>query len=302
LDTPKLLLLSGIGPATELAKHNIECTHDIPGVGENLQDHWFIHLNMQLKPGGDDRPSVLNDPEALAAAKEQFLKTGTGPLSVLFSAVNMGWWRPSEKLQQSEEFENLSEEVKKHISYPTVPTWELISHSPPLTPLADPAQSYLTFLILGMVPQSKGSVTLASSDPKDAPICDPNLFSNHFDRQNLFEATRTAWSIMTSQSMAKESVSPLSTPKSMSDEDIWAYAQDNTATTWHMSCTAKMGREDDELAVVDTHFRVKHLVGLRVADMSVTPFLPNCHTMAVAYQIGEMCVERLVEEYDLNTR
>lgn len=91
-------------------------------------------------------------------------------------------------------------------------------------------------------------------------------------------------------------------PKSMSDEDIMEYARETTATTWHMSCTAKMGKPDDEMAVVDTHFRVKGLVGLRVADMSVTPFLPNCHTMAVAYQIGEMAAERLVAEYDLNVQ
>lgn len=300
LDTPKLLKLSGIGPKAELAKHNIECTHDVAGVGENLQDHWFIPLNVQLKPGGDDRPSVLNDPKALEAAKAQFQKDGTGPISVLFSAINMGWWRPSTELQQTEEFKSLSEDVKKHIKYRTVPTFEITSHSPPLTPLADPAQSYLTFLILGMTPQSRGTVTLASSDPKDAPICDPNLFSNPFDRQNLYEATRTAWSIMTSPSLAKDTVSTLMAPKSMRDEDIMEYARETTATTWHMSCTAKMGKPEDEMTVVDTHFRVKGLVGLRVADMSVTPFLPNCHTMAVAYQIGEMCAERLVAEYDLN--
>jgi choline dehydrogenase-like flavoprotein len=295
-------MLSGIGPAAELTKHNIECTHEIAGVGENLQDHWFIPLNVQLKPGSDDRPSVLNDPKALEAAKQQFKKDGTGPLSVLFSAINMGWWRPTAKLQQTEEFKSLPEDVKKHINYPTVPAFEITSHSPPLTPLADPAQSYLTFLVLGMTPQSRGTVTLASADPKDAPICDPNLLSNPFDRQNLFEATRTAWEILTSPSLAKGTVSTLMAPKSMSDEDIMEYARETTATTWHMACTAKMGKPDDEMAVVDTHFRVKHLVGLRIADMSVAPFVPNCHTMSVAYQIGEMCVERLVKEYELNKR
>lgn len=107
---------------------------------------------------------------------------------------------------------------------------------------------------------------------------------------------------MTSPSLAKDTVSTLMAPKSMSDEDIMEYARETTATTWHMSCTAKMGKPNDELAVVDTHFRVKGLVGLRVADMSVTPFLPNCHIMAVAYQIGEMAAERLISEYDLNIR
>ncbi|QDS74375.1 hypothetical protein FKW77_005121 [Venturia effusa] len=300
LDTPKILKLSGIGPKAELGKHNIECTHDVPGVGENLQDHWYIPLTVQLKPGGDDRPSVLNDPEVLQAAKTQFLKDGTGPISVLFNAINMGWWRPSAELQQTEEFKSLSEDVKKHIRYPTIPTFEVTSHTPTFTPLADPAQSYLTFLVLGMTPQSCGTVTLASSDPKEAPICDPNLFSSAFDRKNLLEATRIAWSVMSSPSLAKDTVSTLSAPKSMSDEDIMQHARETAGTTWHMSCTAKMGKPEDEMAVVDTHFRVKGLVGLRVADMSVTPFVPNCHTMAVAYQIGEMAYERLAAEYGLN--
>jgi choline dehydrogenase-like flavoprotein len=67
----------------------------------------------------------------------------------------------------------------------------------------------------------------------------------------------------------------------------------------HMCGTAKMGPESDEMSVVDTSFRVHGLKGLRVADMSVTPFAPNAHTMAPAYQIGEMCAERLVAQYGL---
>jgi choline dehydrogenase-like flavoprotein len=260
----------------------------------------WMPLTVQLKPGTDDRPATLNSPQALEAAQAQFKRDGTGPLAKLFGALTMGWWRPSEKFEESEQYKSLSSEVLRHLNHPTVPTWELVTHTPPLSPLADPSESYLTVLIVGMLPQSKGTVTLSSCDPQDAPISDPNLFSNEFDRQILYEATRTTWNILTHPSIAKDTLKTFSVPKSLSDEDIWSYAQDTAASTWHMCGTAKMGQKDDTMSVVDTSFKVKGLKGLRIADMSVTPFAPNCHTMAVAYQIGEMCAERLIGEYGLD--
>jgi choline dehydrogenase-like flavoprotein len=232
LDTPKLLLLSGIGPKSELSNHNIECVHNLPGVGKNLQDHWWIPLTVQLKPGTDDRPTVLNDPVAMEAAKTEFKLKGTGPLAKLYGSLTMGWWRPSKELEASEEFKNLPADVVEHLSHTTVPTWELVTHTPPLSPLADPSQSYLTLLVVGQIPQSRGTVTLSSSNPQDAPISDPNLFSNDFDRRNLIEATRTAWGILTRPSLAKDTVEVFSAPKSLSDEDIWSYARETAATTW----------------------------------------------------------------------
>ena len=298
LDTPKLLLLSGVGPKNELAKHNIGIVHELPGVGQNLRDHWFFPLVIELKPGSDERPS-LADPEFVAAARAQFEKDGAGPLAVLYNLQQMGWLRPSEALEQSEEFKSLSEDEKRHFAHPTVPTWEICSHSPPLHPAAKPDKSYSTIIIIGMMPQSHGSVTLASPNPQDAPICDPNLFSHPFDRRNAIEATRIAYKVATSPLLAEDTESIFSAPKSMSDEDILEYAKEFTQTTWHMSCTAKMGKESDPKAVVDKNFKVIGLEGLRIMDVSVTPFTPNCHTVAVAYQIGEMGAERLIKEYGL---
>ena len=289
--------MSGVGPKEELTKHNIECVHELP-VGRNLRDHWFFPLNLQLKQGGDDRPP-LADPEFVASARAQFEKDGTGPLAVLYNLQQMGWLRPSEALEQSQEFKTLPAEEKEHLRHSTVPTWEICTHSPPLHPDALPDKSYLSVICIGMLPQSHGTVTLASADPKDAPVCDPNLFSHPFDRRNAIEACRITYDILTSPLLAEDTESIFNAPKSMSDEDIIEYAKETTNTTWHMSCTAKMGRDDDPKAVVDKRFRVRGLEGLRVADMSVTPFAPNCHTVAVAYQIGEMAAERLIEEYGL---
>lgn len=298
LDTPKLLLLSGIGPKAELASHEIQCIEDLPGVGKDLRDHWFFGVNVELKSGGDDRPPFA-DPEYMAAARAQFEKDGTGALTVFYNLLQMGWLRPSEALEQSKEYKDLPLEEQQHFKYPTVPAWEICTHCPPMHPDAQPDKSYLTVLAIGMTPQSRGTVTLASSDPKDAPLCDPNIFSDPFDSRNAIEATRIIHKIINSPTIVKQTESVFSAPKSMSDEDIMDYARERTTTAWHMSCTAKMGKESDPEAVLDTRFRVRGLEGLRVVDMSAAPIIPNCHTMAVAYQIGEMGAERLIEEYAL---
>ena len=267
-------------------------------MGKNLRDHWFFPLVAELKPGTDDRAS-LADPDLLVAAQAQFEKDGTGPLAVLYNIQQFGWFRPTEELMNSEEYKALPPEELEHLKHPTVPTLELCCHGPPMHPEAKPDKSYLSFIVIGMLPQSNGTVTLASADPKDAPLCDPKLYSHPFDRRNAIEGTRTAYKLLTLPSIAEDTESLLGVPKSMSDEDIMEHAKQYTGTTWHMSCTAKMGKDSDPEAVVDTRFRVKGLEGLRVMDMSITPFLPQCHTVAVAYQIGEMGAERLIEEYGL---
>ncbi|KAF1987710.1 GMC oxidoreductase [Aulographum hederae CBS 113979] len=301
LDTPKILLLSGIGSKSELARHNISCVHDLPGVGQNLEDHVYIPMTVQVKPGWNDR-TALNDPAAHAAAKAQFEKDGSGPLAILYSAALMGWARPSDELKASKEWQSLPTAQKRHYEDPTVPAWEIVTHCPPLSPLADPQHHYFTVLVIGFMPQSRGSVTLASADFKDPPIGNPNVLSHPFDVKNFVLATRDAYKVLTSPRVAQDTVAVFSAPKSMGEEDVMAYVREHAGTVWHMSCTAKMGKEGEEEAVVDTRFRVRGVEGLRLVDMSVTPFLVNGHPMAQAYLIGEMGAERLVEEYGLDDK
>jgi choline dehydrogenase-like flavoprotein len=150
-----------------------------------------------------------------------------------------------------------------------------------------------------MIPQSRGTVTLKSSNPSDPPVSNPNFLDHPFDRRSLIDAVRIACNVFTQSPIAEHVDSHFSHPKSMSDEDILDFAGDRAESTWHMSCTAKMGLEDEESSVVDTHFRVKGLHGLRAIDMSAAPFVPNCHTVSWAYQIGEMGAERIIAEYQL---
>jgi choline dehydrogenase-like flavoprotein len=298
LDTPKLLLLSGIGPKHELVLHGITSVLDLPGVGKNLQDHTHLPITVQIQDGKDDR-AEFTEPAPMQAARAQFEKDGTGPLTILFNTAIMGWFR-DEKVYASKEFRALPEDMQSYIKRPTVPTWEQAVLCPTLTPLSDPKKTYLTNIAFGMINQSRGTVTLASANATDAPVCDPNFMDHPFDRMKLTHAIRMSYGLLTSPLNAKDTVAPFMVPKSMSDEDIWVFIQENLQSTYHMAGTAKMGGKDDEMAVVDTDFKVRGVEGLRVADMSVIPLLPSCHTVSTAYQIGNAAAERLIAEYGLD--
>ncbi|KAL3422837.1 GMC oxidoreductase [Phlyctema vagabunda] len=90
-------------------------------------------------------------------------------------------------------------------------------------------------------------------------------------------------------------------PENESDEAIWSHICQNTFSSWHMSCTARMGI-DDKSACVDSSFRVFGVDRLRIVDMSVCPFVPNNHTQSTAYVVGELAAEKLIAEHDLDSR
>ncbi|OJD30148.1 glucose-methanol-choline oxidoreductase [Diplodia corticola] len=298
LDTPKILMLSGVGPSAELAKHSIPQLHELPGVGQNLQDHAFVVLVKQFKAGLSGRPQLFHDEAALAAAQKQFAQDQSGPLSMYYNTILMGWQQAPSVLA-SPEFAALPPAVQQHVRKPTVPTFEHICLCPAIHPAADPNGEFLSILSMQMVPQSKGTVTLASADPRAPPLCDPKLFSHPFDRANMIDAVRRSWAVMEAEPLARHVVADTALPKDKTDAEVWKYIQSYCNTTWHMTGTVKMGRPDDDEACVDTRFRVKGLQGLRVVDNSVPPFVLNCHVVSVAYLVGETAAEKMIEEYGL---
>ncbi|KAK0642364.1 Dehydrogenase patE [Lasiodiplodia hormozganensis] len=296
LDTPKILLLSGVGPSAELSKHSIPQVHELPGVGQNLQDHAFVVLVKEFQSGLNGRPQLFNDAEKLEAARKQFAADQTGPLSVYYNTLLMGWQQAPE-VHASAEFEALPDSVKSHLRKPTVPTFEHICLCPAIHPLADPNGEFLSILSMQMAPQSTGTVTLASADPRAPPRCDPKLFSHPFDRRNMIEAVRRSWRVMEAEPLARHVVADTALPKDKSDDEIWKYIQAYCGTTWHMTGTVKMGKPEDPATCVDSAFKVKGLEGLRVVDNSVPPFVLNCHVVSVAYLVGETAAEKMIAEY-----
>lgn len=124
LNSPQVLLLSGIGPASELKEHNIPIIKDLPQVGKNLQDHCFSTTTLLLKEGSNDRMEFEMNEEMKKTAKEGWIKDKSGKLAELYCGVPMGWFK-NEKVLESKEFNDLSEDKKAFLRQKNVPTFEI---------------------------------------------------------------------------------------------------------------------------------------------------------------------------------
>ena len=125
LDTPKILMLSGIGPREELQKHGITLLHELPRIGKGLRDHYGFILQYLVKDEYNDRGKFYRDPERIKVAKEQRMKDGTGELATFACAVGMGFFK-SDKIYNSKEFQALSQSTQTFLQKSTIPYFEII--------------------------------------------------------------------------------------------------------------------------------------------------------------------------------
>ncbi|KAJ9270431.1 CAZyme family AA3 [Paecilomyces variotii] len=301
LDSPKILMHSGIGPAKQLEKYKIPVVQPVEAIGKGLRDHTFSPLVYKRKEGTNDRHAFYGDQKAMDKALEQWKKDGTGPWAQFACELGVGWFKIP-RLQESKEFQELPEDEKQYLTKETIPHYEFMTHVPIhwLMPgFPKDAFSYSCFLVFLFNAQARGEVTLQSSDPDVPLLFDPKFLQHPFDRRAAIESMRDAFRVAKHAAYTKDNVIALAEPKSDSDEDILEYWRQTMSSSWHMTGTVKMGKLDDQDAVVDSNFKVKGIEGLRVADMSVVPVLASCHVQAVAYVTGATAAEKLIKEYGL---
>ncbi|KAG0644978.1 alcohol dehydrogenase [Hyphodiscus hymeniophilus] len=287
LTSPKVLLLSGVGPSAELEKFSIPVVHDLPSVGKNLIDHSCYATTTILLKGKEDvgtqeAKSMLNDP--LQSVGVQL------PMA----------WLSSSAAKTSKEFQDLSKEAQTHLQ--KVPSFEVIvANVLPIVPdePLPPNAQIITFVVAVMNAQSTGSVTLSSADPSEPPNIDVGYLSHPYDRRVAIEALRTVIAYSKVPTFAAVTDHSVEGPKSDSDEDIFDHVKKSLSPVFHYGGTCRMGRKGDEKTVVDTDFKVLGLKGLRVADHSIVPLMVNNHTQSTAYLIGETAAEKIIAEYGL---
>lgn len=283
LDTPRILMHSGIGPAVQLSAFNIPVIRDSPGVGQNLQDHFHAPFSLAR-----DDEATLNSgvpayyrssKEAQATALEQWKRDRTGPLTDLSGALGLLTKKLS-KVFESPEFHALPPEEQRFLRRPTVAMVEVMLNFPSFGYLMAPDRTRpnQTYVIMVACPQSRGQVTLQSADPEVPLRMSPNLFAHPFDRRVALEATREllldrASSVLQSPDYSRHTTAKLVWPAGESDEEILAHWRKAAGSTWHMSGTVRMGRRPED-SCVDARFKVWGADGLRVADLSVVPRLP----------------------------
>ncbi|QRM56414.1 GMC family oxidoreductase N-terminal domain-containing protein [Sinorhizobium sp. BG8] len=264
--TPKLLMLSGIGPADQIRRQGIKVHADLPGVGQNLQDHIEISLVYQLNgPHSYDKYKKLH---WKAAAGLNYALFRNGPASSNLIEGGAFWWGDkSEAVPDIQYFMVVGAGIEEGVD-------------------AVPGGNGCTVNLGQIRPRSRGEVTLASADPAANPRVAPRYFSDAYDLEAITDGTMAAIDIMEQPAIAKYvATRHTPSPKLKTREDIRAFCQRDAHAALHPSGTCRMG--GDEMAVVDPQLRVRGIDGLRVADASVMPTLISGNPNSVCIMIGE---------------
>ena len=265
IGSPRLLMLSGIGPADHLTSVGIDVTHDLPGVGQNLQDHLDLCALAECS-GRYSYDGTDKFPKSVIAAL-QYALFKTGPVtSSLFESGLFWYGADTSPLPDIQMHFGLGSGIEKGIV--TID------------------KGGVTLNSAFMRPRSRGSVTLASKDPKDAPLIDPNYWSDPHDKEMSLRGLEISREILSQPALAPYlSREALPGPEVKSRDDLFAYACRMAKTQHHPVGTCRMGH--GEMAVVDPQLRVRGLSGLRVCDSSVMPTINSSNTNAPTIMIGE---------------
>lgn len=265
MGSPKLLLQSGIGSASHLKSVGIPVLHDLPGVGENLQDH--LDLFVIAECTGDHTYDNVAKLHRTLWAGLQYVLFRSGPVASSLFETGGFWYADPDARSPDVQFHlGLGSGIEAGVARLT--------------------NAGVTLNSAYLHPRSRGTVRLASSDPAAAPLLDPNYFSDPHDRKMSIAGLKVAREIMRQPALKPYVLAErLPGPDLTTDEQLFDYACDHAKTDHHPVGTCKMGT--DEMAVVDLDLRVRGLEGLRVCDSSVMPRVPSCNTNAPTIMVGE---------------
>jgi choline dehydrogenase len=272
LNTPRLLMLSGLGPADHLREVGVDVVHDALGVGRNLQDHSGLHLINSV-----DARTLNNDANGWRAPL-QLLKMafGRGALS-----TGIGHAQAFVRSREGLPAPNLQLAMSA-FSFEVTPTGNV---------LLKPESSIATFVGL-MRPSYRGRITLRGPDPAAPPIIEHQLLGSDDDVEQLVEGLQIARKVV-----QQPAIAPLITaeqrpgPDLASAEALRDYVRLATISMFHPVGTAKMGAYGDPMAVLDAGLKLRGIEGLWVADASAMPAIPQGNTNATCIMIGEKAAD-----------
>lgn len=276
IQSPQILQLSGVGPAEVLQRHGIRVVHQLPGVGENLQDHLQGRLIYETH-----QPITLNDDMMSIAGRVRiglrYLLQRKGPLG-WWAGVAGGFARTSPDLDRPD------------IQYHLYPFSTDRKDKPALHPY-----SAFTLTVCQLRPHSRGSVHIQSADPFKAPAIRVNYLSDPRDVEVLTTGLTLARQIARTEPLAgliKRERSP--GPDVTTREGLQTFLREKAMSVYHPSGTCRMGPGPD--SVVDERLRVRGIAGLRVADASIMPTLISGNTNAPAIMIGEKAADMILAD------
>ena len=276
VNSPQLLMRSGVGPARQLAGLGIAVEHDNPNVGANLQDHMYVHWVHEVRPGFSfnheiSGPRLLPNILAFYLRGRGLLTTGASS-GYIFCRSREGIDTPDIQVG----FRAFSSEpmVSGTAGTHRFPGWSAS--------------------VTNLRPKSRGRIELASADPRDAPRIFANYLSHPADLDVMMNALRRVERIYAAPTMRDVLVRRLAPAGEIADDaDLEAYIRSRGDTMFHPVGTCRMGTGDD--AVVDPQLRVRGIAGLRVADASIMPTIISGNTNAPCIMIGEKAADLILD-------
>jgi len=279
VNSPQLLMLSGIGPAEHLQAHGIATVADVPGVGRNLQDHLLVRVEHACTTPITLQSLTRLDRAAVALLQALVLRTGPAASFPLAAGFML---RSSPGLDEPD--------LQGHF-LPGLTTGTL--RVPGLSAPSRSGESHgFMANVTQMRPESRGTITLRSADPLAAPVIQPNYLSDPRDLAALRGGAKVLREIFAQPAFDPVRGAEMSPgPDVTSDDEIDAWIRRTADTMFHPVGSCRMGRDSDSYAVVDPQLRVRGVTGLRVADASIMPRITSGNTAAPAMLIGHRCAD-----------
>ena len=276
IGSPQILQLSGIGPAKVLAKAGVDLIHDLPGVGENLQDHLEVYFQIKCK-----KPVTLNSKlglisKGMIGAQWLLFKTGLGATnhfeSCAFIRSRAGVKAPD-------------------IQYHFLPAAMRYDGQ-----AAVKGHGYQVHVGPNK-PSSRGHVRIKSNDPKIHPEIVFNYISTNKDKEDWRACIRLSREILFQKAMSEFDNGEIQPGDSIqSDDEIDAWVRENVESAYHPSCTCKIGGDDDAMAVLDHKCQVRGIKALRVVDSSIFPIITNANLNAPTMMVAEKAADIILGE------
>ncbi|MFY0665962.1 MAG: choline dehydrogenase [Natronospirillum sp.] len=274
INSPQLLMLSGIGPAEDLKALGIEVKQDLPGVGQNLQDHLELYVQQACT-----QPITLykytTQPGMALSGMQWFINNDWGACRTAHLEAG-GFIRSEPGVRHPD------------IQYHFLPS-QVIDHG-----RKNPELHAYQAHVGPMRPTSTGFLKLRSSDPTEHPLIQPNLLSTERDRWEMRQSVK-----LTREIFAQDAFKPFRGEEYLpgkdvqTDQEIDAFVRAHADSAYHPSCTCKMGAASDPMAVVDAEARVFGIEGLRVVDASIMPSIVSGNLNAPTIMLAEKCADHI---------
>ena len=275
INTPKLLQISGVGPGAVLNGIGAPVTIDLPGVGENLRDHYAVRMTARVR-----NVETINE------------KTRGWRLAREVALWSLG--RPS-ILSLSPSLVHVFARSNPALDRPDLQiTFTPASYKEGIAGLLD---SYpgMTCGVWQQRPESVGYVRATSTDPAAAPRIQPNYLSDPIDQRVMIDGVRLGRRLLRTAALAPYYVGETSpAPDLERDDEILDYIRRMASTVFHLMGSCRMGPPDDPMAVVGPDLRVRGVDGLRIADASIMPSMPSANTNAATYMIAEKASDMIL--------